>query len=172
MPRAPDASCLLFFFFFFKQKTAYEIQGDWSSDVCSSDLCCVFSKGAIKCLARQYYNVDPRAGRDVNAIDRLSRRCSTAPRENIQWRSKSCASSWRLRTRSGVPDWTARGRAVLREFWGGDGALGCRSYQRGVLREDSGFVLRRRGFPLRQPARNLGIGNFQLQPSDFGVDRN
>src|SRR5213082_968028 len=28
-----------FFFFFFKQKTAYEIvSGDWSSDVCSSDL--------------------------------------------------------------------------------------------------------------------------------------
>src|SRR5213082_1220928 len=30
---------LMFFFFFFKQKTAYEIvSGDWSSDVCSSDL--------------------------------------------------------------------------------------------------------------------------------------
>src|SRR5213082_2699868 len=30
---------LSFFFFFFKQKTAYEIvSGDWSSDVCSSDL--------------------------------------------------------------------------------------------------------------------------------------
>src|SRR6059036_1544804 len=30
---------LFFFFFFFKQKTAYEITyGDWSSDVCSSDL--------------------------------------------------------------------------------------------------------------------------------------
>src|SRR5213595_4268721 len=30
---------LHFFFFFFKQKTAYEItEGDWSSDVCSSDL--------------------------------------------------------------------------------------------------------------------------------------
>ena len=28
--------------FFFKQKTAYEIgTGDWSSDVCSSDLNCV-----------------------------------------------------------------------------------------------------------------------------------
>ena len=27
------------YFFFFKQKTAYEIgTGDWSSDVCSSDL--------------------------------------------------------------------------------------------------------------------------------------
>src|SRR5213594_4585550 len=30
----------LIFFFFFKQKTAYEISvRDWSSDVCSSDLC-------------------------------------------------------------------------------------------------------------------------------------
>src|SRR5882762_11377381 len=28
----------MFFFFFFKQKTAYEIKCDWSSDVCSSDL--------------------------------------------------------------------------------------------------------------------------------------
>src|SRR3546814_5719993 len=28
-------------FFFFKQKTAYEMRiSDWSSDVCSSDLCC------------------------------------------------------------------------------------------------------------------------------------
>ena len=32
-------STLFVFFFFFKQKTAYEIgTGDWSSDVCSSDL--------------------------------------------------------------------------------------------------------------------------------------
>ena len=31
--------CISYFFFFFKQKTAYEIgTGDWSSDVCSSDL--------------------------------------------------------------------------------------------------------------------------------------
>src|SRR5213595_290208 len=31
--------CSKFCFFFFKQKTAYEItEGDWSSDVCSSDL--------------------------------------------------------------------------------------------------------------------------------------
>ena len=27
-----------FVFFFFKQKTAYEMACDWSSDVCSSDL--------------------------------------------------------------------------------------------------------------------------------------
>ena len=31
--------CHVVMFFFFKQKTAYEIgTGDWSSDVCSSDL--------------------------------------------------------------------------------------------------------------------------------------
>src|SRR2546430_11818697 len=30
--------CTLSRFFFFKQKTAYEIDCDWSSDVCSSDL--------------------------------------------------------------------------------------------------------------------------------------
>src|SRR5213594_1937595 len=35
-----DSSSYLFVFFFFKQKTAYEISvRDWSSDVCSSDLC-------------------------------------------------------------------------------------------------------------------------------------
>src|SRR3546814_4911403 len=33
---------ICFFFFFFKQKTAYELRiSDWSSDVCSSDLCVV-----------------------------------------------------------------------------------------------------------------------------------
>src|SRR5256885_3650358 len=32
------STIISFLFFFFKQKTAYEIQGDWSSDVCSSDL--------------------------------------------------------------------------------------------------------------------------------------
>ena len=33
----PREDCVIFFFF--KQKTAYEIgTGDWSSDVCSSDL--------------------------------------------------------------------------------------------------------------------------------------
>src|SRR3546814_2196377 len=33
-------------FFFFKQKTAYEMRiSDWSSDVCSSDLCWPFGGG-------------------------------------------------------------------------------------------------------------------------------
>src|SRR5256886_8591630 len=42
LPQATAAHALLsfhlHFFFFFKQKTAYEIDCDWSSDVCSSDL--------------------------------------------------------------------------------------------------------------------------------------
>src|SRR6184192_4510184 len=39
-----------FFFFFFKQKTAYEMSiGDWSSDVCSSDLA---TRGNLGGLAR------------------------------------------------------------------------------------------------------------------------
>src|SRR5438067_10483116 len=33
------------YFFFFKQKTAYEIETDWSSDVCSSDLESLFPNG-------------------------------------------------------------------------------------------------------------------------------
>src|SRR3546814_8351429 len=38
---------LIFFFFFFKQKTAYEMRiSDWSSDVCSSDLCKLFERVA------------------------------------------------------------------------------------------------------------------------------
>src|SRR3546814_19879514 len=39
---------VFFFFFFFKQKTAYEMRiSDWSSDVCSSDLSCIW--GAALC---------------------------------------------------------------------------------------------------------------------------
>src|SRR3546814_14843296 len=35
-------------FFFFKQKTAYEMRiSDWSSDVCSSDLCLAVKAGTI-----------------------------------------------------------------------------------------------------------------------------
>src|SRR3546814_13500607 len=37
----------VFFLFFFKQKTAYEMRiSDWSSDVCSSDLCKLGGGGA------------------------------------------------------------------------------------------------------------------------------
>jgi len=45
-----------FFFFFFKQKTAYEIRsGDWSSDVCSSDLA----------VGKEYVAATPRKKRQA-----------------------------------------------------------------------------------------------------------
>src|SRR3546814_4202759 len=35
-----EVICIVALFFFFKQRTAYEMRiSDWSSDVCSSDLC-------------------------------------------------------------------------------------------------------------------------------------
>src|SRR3546814_20590617 len=35
-----ESFVIMLYFFFFKQKTAYEMRiSDWSSDVCSSDLC-------------------------------------------------------------------------------------------------------------------------------------
>src|SRR5690606_4307941 len=37
-------------FFFFKQKTAYEISRDWSSDVCSSDLSTVSFSDRLSCI--------------------------------------------------------------------------------------------------------------------------
>ena len=57
----------LFFvvFFFFKQKTAYEIvTGDWSSDVCSSDL---IRQGASGGELRIKYG-------DLEQLDELCRR--------------------------------------------------------------------------------------------------
>src|SRR3546814_6712426 len=45
--------CLFICFFFFKQKTAYEMRiSDWSSDVCSSDLCLFGPPGGRKDFPR------------------------------------------------------------------------------------------------------------------------
>src|SRR3546814_9631960 len=43
--RKTGGSCEGYVFFFFKHKTAYEMRiSDWSSDVCSSDLACRYSR--------------------------------------------------------------------------------------------------------------------------------
>src|SRR3546814_3084195 len=43
-------SVVLLLFFFFKQKTAYEMRiSDWSSDVCSSDLCATSGSRSTGC---------------------------------------------------------------------------------------------------------------------------
>src|SRR5216117_3675655 len=55
------------FFFFFKQKTAYEIRkGDWSSDVCSSDLIGVACDSVAALVARALHE---EVSRRDGAID-------------------------------------------------------------------------------------------------------
>src|SRR5881398_3823444 len=58
----------IFFFFFFKQKTAYEmLSGDWSSDVCSSDLHELPPQGLIDpaAVVLLHRHGDPIPGPDV-----------------------------------------------------------------------------------------------------------
>src|SRR3546814_1392990 len=46
---------LMLLFFFFKQKTAYEMRiSDWSSDVCSSDLCRIRARNDPGAPARRH----------------------------------------------------------------------------------------------------------------------
>ena len=48
--------CKVSVFFFFKQKTAYEIgTGDWSSDVCSSDLSGLYRLGLTAARAKDVF---------------------------------------------------------------------------------------------------------------------
>src|SRR3546814_285490 len=55
--------------FLFKQKTAYEMRmSDWSSDLCSSDLCRrvgVEAVGEIDLVARQFQHIDATCGQWV-----------------------------------------------------------------------------------------------------------
>src|SRR5213082_4000268 len=70
----------LIFFFFFKQKTAYEIvSGDWSSDVCSSDLEAKelneeIMLGAVMFGHRHFQPV-------INAIIELAEKAAKEPRD-------------------------------------------------------------------------------------------
>ena len=66
MYRSVGNKCsVMVFFFFFKQKTAYEIgTGDWSSDVCSSDLQISFEiwnrwNMGLQTVANQLLNMEP-----------------------------------------------------------------------------------------------------------------
>ena len=77
--------CMLFFFF--KQKTAYEIyQCDWSSDVCSSDLCDMAHAFETK-LIRGFSFYHPR-GTDPQdyipqAVDQLGQIAETCHRSDL-----------------------------------------------------------------------------------------
>src|SRR6188768_4511977 len=71
-------------FFFFKQKTAYEMSiGDWSSDVCSSDLLAVAPAHLV------------RIGVQREVSDR--QRCDAARRSEERRVGKECQSTCRSR---------------------------------------------------------------------------
>src|SRR3546814_15230726 len=90
---------LYVYFFFFKQKTAYEMRiSDWSSDVCSSDLChpdCPYVTlraghgPARPCLPSFVFCLKPRMGGIVSPSSRVD-----------QSASYPCHSSARLGGRS------------------------------------------------------------------------
>src|SRR6188768_4375303 len=64
-----------FYFFFFKQKTAYEMSiGDWSSDVCSSDL-----PGAGGCGRRRFAR-PPYPSRGRSEERRVGKECQSTCR--------------------------------------------------------------------------------------------
>src|SRR3546814_4793128 len=97
---------LLLFFFFFKQKTAYEMRiSDWSSDVCSSDLCArPRPVEAVPASKRWRTNA---AARSAEAFDRaalatLNRRApkresASSPRSEERRVGKECVSTCRSR---------------------------------------------------------------------------
>src|SRR5216117_4419203 len=87
------------FFFFFKQKTAYEIRkGDWSSDVCSSDLSFRFWEWVIAEIRRDYPDAiflaearseERRVGKDVlPCVDLGGRRIIKKKTKNRENESK------------------------------------------------------------------------------------
>src|SRR5690606_40352936 len=64
------------YFFFFKQKTAYEISRDWSSDVCSSDLEHRLDRHRVHQVGSQA----PQQPKDVEEAAELGERLGAAPR--------------------------------------------------------------------------------------------
>src|SRR3546814_9489471 len=63
----------LYIFFFFKQKTAYEMRiSDWSSDVCSSDLCLKVAQEEINKLCPFWVEFTPiKKGRKVERVSMM-----------------------------------------------------------------------------------------------------
>src|SRR3546814_9013000 len=74
----------LFIFFFFKQKTAYEMRiSDWSSDVCSADLCA----GAQRLRDRSHSHRGKSAQGDEAGRVRMSSVAQGPPRGSaLDWR--------------------------------------------------------------------------------------
>src|SRR3989454_1823427 len=99
--------CYLFLFFFSSRRRHTRLQGDWSSDVCSSDLC--GSHPAPQCNACSLGNVLPwppaRPGRLAPQYSSKSR--AILPRKLLPWLFPLCKS------RSAVPTSAQPGRKQI-----------------------------------------------------------
>src|SRR3546814_15934147 len=100
-------------FFFFKQKTAYEMRiSDWSSDVCSSDLC---TKAAIEELTRSQALDVAKDNIRVNAVIpgwTWSAPIKKAHAENPEW-VEQLAAQFHMSGRIGSAEELARAVLVL-----------------------------------------------------------
>src|SRR5438093_11031069 len=86
---------LCVFFFFFKQKTAYEMVSDWSSDVCSSDLPELgigMVGGLRKERAGDFHSGSGGSGLESIVIQEL--RCRSTARSEERRVGKECRSRW------------------------------------------------------------------------------
>src|SRR3546814_8103747 len=91
-------------FFLFKQKTAYEMRiSDWSSDVCSSDLCSLASSAALLASAASFAQEGWPAKPDLNVkrsardsvTSLLSRRLRRSEERRVGKECVStCSSRW------------------------------------------------------------------------------
>src|SRR6059058_3282973 len=89
-----DYFIFFFFFFFFKQKTAYEMSlRDWSSDVCSSDLC------AATCASGP--SVRSHGRPPQTRAQTLRAQAEPYPKERPKARPKACGQAHGARAHSG-----------------------------------------------------------------------
>src|SRR3546814_4447016 len=85
------------FFFFFKQKTAYEMRiSDWSSDVCSSDLCAAASRSISHCR-RKLDTEGTNTSTSASMTKRMVSKSSLADRSEERRVGKECVSTCRSR---------------------------------------------------------------------------
>src|SRR5213595_4096897 len=84
------------FLFFFKQKTAYEVtEGDWSSDVCSSDLERVLAR-VVDLPARQRPPPRARGRSEERRVGKSVLSCvDLGGRRIIKKKNKEAQVSWR-----------------------------------------------------------------------------
>src|SRR5205807_3073501 len=90
-----EGTLSLFFFFFQAEDGIRDLQGDWSSDVCSSDLSSCLLLGARAARSRHAERADERRGRRVGADAGITgASCRREERSEERRVGKECRSRW------------------------------------------------------------------------------